>query len=77
MRVRDYNVLTMNELTNTKDDRIRAIHVPDSDTWAVRIEETTVGDSGEYECQVTTPNKTIIIVNLHVLGREKYFRIWN
>ena len=34
MRVQDYNVLTMNEVTNTKDPRIRAIHVPGSDRWA-------------------------------------------
>jgi hypothetical protein len=31
MRIRDLNVLTMNELTNTKDQRIKAIHVPNSD----------------------------------------------
>ena len=68
MRIRDYNVLTMNEVTNTKDPRIRAIHVPGSDTWSMRIEETTAEDTGEYECQVTTPNKTILIVNLTVLG---------
>ena len=35
MRVRDYNVLTMNEITNTKDPRISAIHVPGSDRWVV------------------------------------------
>jgi len=33
MRIRDFNVLTMNELTNTKDERIKAIHVPRSDRW--------------------------------------------
>ena len=37
--------------------------------WAVRIRDAAVGDSGEYECQVTTPNTTTIIVNLNVLGK--------
>ena len=35
----------------------------------MRIQDTSVSDSGEYECQVTTPNATVIIVNLNVLGR--------
>ena len=30
MRLRDINVMAMNEVTNTKDKRIRAIHVPES-----------------------------------------------
>ncbi len=34
MRIRDLNVLSLNELTNTKDPRIRAIHVPGSDRCA-------------------------------------------
>ena len=36
--------------------------------WAVRIQDASPEDSGEYECQVTTPNATTIIVNLNVLG---------
>ncbi len=68
MRIRDINVLSLNELTNTKDSRIRAIHVPGSDRWALRIQETRVDDSGGYECQVTTANKTIEIIQLNVLG---------
>jgi len=39
MRIRDLNVLTMNELTNTKDKRIKAIHVPNSDRWERKNKE--------------------------------------
>ncbi len=69
MRLRDINVMAMNEVTNTKDKRIRAIHVPESDRWALRIEEAKLSDEGGYECQVTTTNKTILIVYLTVLGQ--------
>ena len=68
MRIKDLNILTMNEITNTLDPRIQGIHIPASDRWALRIQETTVDDSGDYECQVTTPTKTIAIVKLNVLG---------
>ncbi len=36
MRIRDLNVLSMNDFTNTKDPRIKAIHVPGSDRCAER-----------------------------------------
>lgn len=67
MRLRDINVMAMNEVTNTKDKRIRAIHVPESDRWALRIQETKLSDDGAYECQVTTENKTVKLVYLRVL----------
>jgi hypothetical protein len=73
MRLRDINVMAMNEVTNTKDKRIRAIHVPESDRWALRIEEAKLSDEGGYECQVTTTNKTILIVYLTVLGQSFHF----
>ena len=38
MRVLDYNVLTMNEVTNTKDPRISAIHVPGSNRSFIEME---------------------------------------
>ena len=34
----------------------------------MRIEDAAETDSGEYECQVTTANATVLIVNLNVLG---------
>ena len=72
MRIKDYNVLSLNRLTNTEDPRIKAIHVSNSDRWALRIQDTVVEDTGEYECQVSTANKTIVIVNLVVLGKLTY-----
>ena len=37
------------------------------------MRDGAVGDSGEYECQVTTPNATVIIINLNILGGYKVF----
>jgi hypothetical protein len=40
---------------------------------APRIEETKLTDGGGYECQVTTTNKTVLIVYLTVLGKATRF----
>ena len=68
MRLRDINLLAINEVTNTKDKRIKAIHVPDSDRWSLRIQDTQLSDDGAYECQVTTDTQTATVVHLKVLG---------
>ena len=65
----------MNEITNTKDPRFRSIHVPGSDTWALRIQDTVPEDTGLYECQVTTANKTIEMITLNVLGESHLFSV--
>ena len=75
MRLKDINLLTMNEVTNTKDRRIHAVHVPESDRWGLKIEEATLEDDGGYECQVTTDVKTIKLVYLKVLGKKKLTRL--
>ncbi len=49
----------------------RAIHVPESDRWALRIEAAKLSDEGGYECQVTTTNKTVLVVYLTVLGKPR------
>ena len=68
MRLRDINLLAINEETNTKDKRIKAIHVPDSDLWSLRIQDTKLSDAGAYECQVSTDLETATQVHLKVLG---------
>ncbi len=68
MRLRDINLLAINEVTNTKDKRIRSIHVPDSERWSLRITDTKLSDDGPYECQVTTDVKAVKMVYLKVLG---------
>ena len=70
MRLRDINLLAINEETNTKDKRIKAIHVPDSDLWSLRIQDTKLSDAGAYECQVTTDIETATQVHLKVLGKQ-------
>lgn len=70
MRLRDINLLAINEVTNTKDNRIKAIHVPDTDLWSLRIQDTKLSDDGAYECQVTTKTDTATIVYLKVLGEN-------
>ena len=72
MRLRDINLLAINEETNTKDKRIKAIHVPDSDLWSLRIQDTKLSDAGAYECQVTTNMETATQVHLKVLGKQNY-----
>jgi hypothetical protein len=71
MRLKDINLLAINEVTNTKDKRIKAVHVPDSDRWSIRIQDTKLSDDGSYECQVTTLANTAKIVYLKVLGNMR------
>ena len=42
--------------------RVRAIHIPGSDRWALRIQETKVSDSGEYECQEKDEMEIILFI---------------
>jgi len=70
MRLRDINLLAINEETNTKDKRIKAIHVPNSDLWSLRIQDTKLSDAGAYECQVTTDIETATQVHLKVLDPQ-------
>jgi len=70
MRLRDINLLTINEETNTKDKRIKAIHVPDTELWSLRIQDTKLSDTGAYECQVTTDTETATQVHLKVLDPQ-------
>ena len=68
VRLRDINLLAINEVTNTKDKRIKAIHVPESDRWSLRIQDTQLSDDGPYECQVTS-RQVAKVVHLKVLGK--------
>ena len=77
MRLRDINLLAINEETNTKDKRIKAIHVPDSDLWSLRIQDTKLSDAGAYECQVTTDIETATQVHLKVLGKYQSKKLIN
>lgn len=69
----DINLLAINEVTNTKDKRIKAIHVPDSERWSLRIQDTQLSDDGAYECQVTTDAQMVTVVHLKVLGTADDF----
>ena len=68
MRLSDITVISMNDKLHVKDNRVKVIHVPESDRWVLRIEDVTVEDESGYECQVTTAVKTSSIVQLKVLG---------
>jgi len=69
VRLRDINLLAINEVTNTKDKRIKAIHVPESDRWSLRIQDTQLSDDGPYECQVTS-RQVAKVVHLKVLDPQ-------
>ncbi|TRY62580.1 hypothetical protein TCAL_00473 [Tigriopus californicus] len=45
-------LLALNNLTNIKDQRIKAFHTPGTEEFVLRIRHTEINDTGRYECQV-------------------------
>jgi len=67
LRHRDISLLGLNEITNSKDKRIKIIHKPGSAEWGLRITDVQPKDAGIYECQLTTPTPTSRLIKLNVL----------
>ncbi|CAB4056780.1 unnamed protein product [Lepeophtheirus salmonis] len=55
------DLLALNNLTNSLDTRITAIHSHGSEEYVLRIKNVEIRDSGKYECQVggSSPSDTI------------------
>lgn len=61
------HVLTVGRYTYTMDQRFQAVHLDNSESWALQIKYPTIKDSGVYECQVSTLPKISRFVTLNVV----------
>lgn len=66
MRSRDLHILTSSEITFSSDSRFSPEHMPGSDAWTLRLEDSKKSDSGNYECQVNTEPKIMYTIRLLV-----------
>ncbi|XP_076063782.1 protein amalgam-like [Oratosquilla oratoria] len=78
LRRHDVHVLTVGLFPYTTDDRFSAHRSEDSDEWTLRIASVKVGDSGIYECQVSTEPKIsksfrlqVIVSQAHIDGPKE------
>ena len=65
------NLLALNNLSNSLDERVKAIVGEDWSEFVLMIKDVNTKDSGDYECQVSGQNHTSIsrTMNLNVVGR--------
>jgi len=69
VRHRDIHLLTVGRYTYTTDQRLRAIHQPNSDDYALMIKYPQHRDQGVYECQVSTTPHLSHYIHLRVVGK--------
>jgi len=62
-------LMALNNLSNSLDDRVKAMAAEEWSEFVLMIRDVGVRDSGEYECQVSGPNHTSIskLVTLTVI----------
>ena len=53
IRSSDLKILTIGDILYTQDPRFHPIHEKDSDVWILKLSNTRVEDTGEYECQLS------------------------
>ena len=79
IRRSDLKLLTIGKILYTQDQRFLPIHDDGSDVWILKLTNTQVKDSGEYECQVSyhedVEKKLTMSISLKVLG--KFFILKN
>jgi len=75
LRNKDGAILTVDNYTYVRDDRINTIHHPSSELWVLQIRTVSPADAGRYECQVSTEPKmshfnhlTIIVPRVRIFG---------
>jgi hypothetical protein len=87
IRRSDLKILTIGDLVYTKDQRFSPIHRKhgsssssedgeiEEDVWILKVTNTKVEDSGDYECQLSyhedREKKLKMIFSMKVLGKEK------
>jgi len=69
LRKSDLHVLTVGKFTYTSDERFKAVHLDNTDDWALQIRFSTQRDANEYICQVSGPGrqKQNLVVTLNVV----------
>ena len=67
----------MNNLSNSLDNRLKALVGEDWSEFVLMINQVTLKDSGEYECQVSGPNHTSISRRLQLNVICKYILMEN
>ena len=74
IRRSDLKLLTIGKILYTQDQRFLPIHDDGSDVWILKLTNTQVKDSGEYECQVSyhedVEKKLTMSISLKVLGKH-------
>ena len=76
IRRSDLKLLTIGKILYTQDQRFLPIHDDGSDVWILKLTNTQVKDSGEYECQVSyhedVEKKLTMSISLKVLGKRLF-----
>ena len=76
IRRSDLKLLTIGKILYTQDQRFLPIHDDGSDVWILKLTNTQVKDSGEYECQVSyhedVEKKLTMSISLKVLGKKLF-----
>ena len=80
IRRSDLKLLTIGKILYTQDQRFLPIHDDGSDVWILKLTNTQVKDSGEYECQVSyhedVEKKLTMSISLKVLGKRLFKFCW-
>ncbi|XP_050696538.1 zwei Ig domain protein zig-8-like [Eriocheir sinensis] len=67
VRKRDADILTVDQYTFVRDERLTVHFTPESDTWTLVIKYVQERDAGTYECQISTEPKMSMFVHLNVI----------
>jgi len=70
IRHSDLHILTVGRYTYTADNRYQSIYNPTTDEWILQIKYLKKGDSGMYECQVSTQPVRSFFVRLNILDKS-------
>ena len=76
IRSSDLKILTIGDILYTADPRFHPIHEAGSEVWILKLSNTRVEDSGEYECQLSyhedVEKKLKMPFRLNVLSKYYY-----
>ncbi|KAK8372591.1 hypothetical protein O3P69_013527, partial [Scylla paramamosain] len=70
MRLQDFHILTVGQVTYTADDRFQVTHVAGGEDWTLHLRGARVADTGAYVCQVNARPRIARRVYLTVTDKE-------